>query len=308
MPIDVDGDGWLDLLVANDTVRNFLFHNQRDGRFEEVGMTLGIALDSRTGLARGARGIDAGFPRNNNALAVIIANSASEEMAFYCSRCGPLDSMLFTDEAVATALGPASRASWKFGLFYGDLDLDGRLDIVVANGHVERDIHLVQSSQQYAQSPQLFWNEGADSPTEFRLLESEFTGQDFARPMVGRGAAYADIDSDGDLDVLLTSTGDSPRLLRNDQQLGHHWLRVKLVGKSGNRDAIGAVVDVEAGGIAQRQLVMPTRSYLSQVELPVTFGLGRQETVERITIHWPDATSQVLSGVSVDQLLRVVQE
>jgi hypothetical protein len=307
VPVDVDGDGWLDLVVANDTVQNFLLHNLRDGRFEEVGMKLGIALDSRSGSARGAMGIDAGFPRNDNSLAVIIGNFANEETAFFCAACGPIEGMLFADEAIANGLGPSSRIWLKFGLFYGDMDLDGRLDIVVANGHLENDIQQVQKAQRFEQPPQLFWNAGMESSTEFFALSEELTDSDFARPMVGRAAAYADIDGDGDLDVLFTATGGAPRLLRNDQKSGYHWLRLKLVGKGGNRDAIGAVVDVRAGGVVQRRLVMPARSYLSQVELPVTFGLGSLETVDRITIRWPDGALQELSDVSVDRLTTIEQ-
>ncbi len=307
VPVDVDGDGWLDLVVANDTVQNFLLHNLRDGKFEEIGMKMGIALDSRTGLARGAMGIDAGFPRNDKTLSVIIGNFADEETAFYCAECGSLDSMLFTDHAVANGLGPMSRVWLKFGLFYGDMDLDGRLDILVANGHLESDIQQVKTSQRYAQPPQLFWNAGAESPAEFFPLSSELTGMDFARPMVGRGAAYADIDGDGDLDVLITATGGAPRLLRNDQKSGHHWLRLKLVGKQGNRDAIGAVVELQTGGVVQRREVMPARSYLSQVELPVTFGLGSFDAVERVTIHWPDGMSSDVPDVGIDRLVTVEQ-
>ncbi|MBI3863167.1 MAG: CRTAC1 family protein [Planctomycetia bacterium] len=308
VPIDVDGDGWIDLIVANDTVQNFLLHNRRDGTFEEIGMKMGIALDSRTGLARAGMGIDVGFPRNDKYLAVIIGNFANEETAFYCAECGSFETMLFTDEAVANGLGPSSRIWLKFGLFYGDMDLDGRLDIVVANGHLENDIQQVQWAQRWAQPPQLFWNAGVESSTEFYALPADNTGTDFARPMVGRGAAYADIDGDGDLDVLLTSTGGAPRLLRNDQRLGHHWLRLKLVGTKCNRDAIGALVEVHAGGVVQRRPVMPARSYLSQVELPVTFGLGANDTIDRVTILWPDGSTQDVPDVKVDQLLSVEQK
>ena len=138
-------------------------------------------------------------------------------------------------------------------------------------------------------------------------IPKEQTGPDFARPIVGRGATYADIDGDGDLDVLLTATGGAPRLLRNDQSLGHHWLRVKLVGKAGNRDAIGALVELEAGGITQTRIVSPTRSYLSQVELPVTFGLGELSTTERLTIHWPDGSIEDVPGAGVDKMMVIKQ-
>jgi hypothetical protein len=302
----VDGDGWLDLIIANDTVQNFLFHNQKNGTFREIGETKGIAFDDK-GIARGAMGIDAGYPRNDQTLAVAIGNFANEPTAFYCSLCGPIDDLLFTDDAVSNGIGPSSRSWLKFGMFFGDLDLDGRLDILVANGHIEKDIQKVQKSQQYAQPPQLFWNAGPRSPAEFIAVPREQTGEEFSRPLVGRGAAFADIDGDGDLDVLLTATGGAPRLLRNDQSLGHHWLRLKLVGRKCNRDAIGALVEVETGGVVQRRQVMPTRSYLSQVELPVTFGLGPHDTVDRITIHWPDGSEQDLPEAGIDRLLVIEQ-
>ncbi len=270
VPVDVDGDGWLDLVVANDTVQNFLYHNLHNGTFEEMGIKKGIGLDSRTGLARGAMGIDAGFPRNDNTLAVVIGNFFNEPTAFYCAECGAIDELLFNDDAVANGIGPSSLIWLKFGLFFADLDLDSRLDILVANGHLESDIQKVQKSQQYAQPPQLFWNAGSQFSTEFVPVPQEQTGKDFARPIVGRGAAYADIDGDGDLDVLITSTGGAPRLLRNDQALGHHWLRLKLVGAKCNRDAIGAVVEVESAGVVQRRAVMARLQLpLARSNLPV---------------------------------------
>jgi hypothetical protein len=192
-------------------------------------------------------------------------------------------------------------------VFFADIDLDGRLDIVVANGHLENDIQKVQRSQQYAQPPQLFWNAGVQSPAEFVAVPKELTGTDFSKPLVGRGAAFADIDGDGDLDVLLTATGGAPRLLRNDETLGHHWLRLKLTGVKCNRDAIGAVVEVECNGIVQSRQVMPARSYLSQVELPVTFGLGAATSVERVTIRWPDGSVQEVADVAIDRLLTIEQ-
>ncbi len=304
--VDADGDGNLDIVVANDTVQNFLFHNLGNGKFEEIGIERGIGVDN-SGNARGAMGCDAGWFRNDETLAVVIGNFANEMTALYCTK---KSAMMFSDDAVATGLGPPSRIWLKFGVCFLDVDLDSRTDLLVANGHLENDISKVQKSQQYQQPPQLYWNTGSRRGSEFAKLDANLTGSDFVKPMVGRGATYADFDGDGDLDLLLMATGEAPRLLKNDQQLGHHWLRVKLVGngKSTNRDAIGTLVKLTQKGGTQRRLVSPTRSYLSQVELVATFGLGTDETVTSLTIRWPDGKTQEVTVEGVDRQLTVEQE
>jgi hypothetical protein len=250
-------------------------------------------------------GIDAARFRNDETLALAIGNFANEMTALYVSQ-GNLP--LFTDDAIATGLGPPSRLELKFGVFFFDCDLDGRLDLFTANGHLEHEINKVQASQHYAQPPHLFWNCGPGQPEEFLPVPAAKCGADFMQPMVGRGAAFADIDGDGDLDLAITASGGPPRLLRNDQQTGHHWLRIKLVGKSANRDAIGSWVEVVAGKFRPIQQVMPTRSYCSQSELPVTFGLGGAEKIDQIKIRWPDGSMQEFHTSDVDRLLRVEQQ
>lgn len=301
---DVDMDGWLDVVVANDTVQNFFFHNERNGTFSEIGALTGIAFDMN-GNARGAMGIDAARFRDDDSLGVAVANFANEMTALYVTSA---DVMQFMDEAIATGIGPSSRLELKFGLFFWDYDLDGRLDVFTANGHLEEDIHRVQPSQRYAQSPHLFWNCGAQQVTEFLPVTAENCGEDLMRPIVGRGAAYADVDGDGDLDVLATGIASSPRLLRNELRTGSHWLRFRLRGTTCNRDAIGAVVEVRAGGRTLKRRVSPTRSYLSQVELPVTFGLGPVERVESVVVHWPDDARQAVDVKAVDRLYEVAQD
>ena len=300
---DFDGDGNLDCIVSNDTVQNFMFHNLGNGHFEEIGAMAGVAFDA-AGAARGAMGIDAAAFRNDSSIGVAIGNFANEMSALYVSRSRNLQ---FYDAAVANGFGPATRLELTFGVLFLDFDLDGRLDIFQANGHLEEDIAKVQASQKYEQSPQLFWNAGPEYNTEFIKCRESESGADLQKPMVGRGAAYADIDGDGDLDLLIVGCGQRPRLLRNDQALHHHWLRVKLIGKSSNRDAIGALVEVRMGDATQTRRVSPTRSYLSQVELPVTFGLGASNVVDRVTIQWPNGKTQVISQPETDQLLVVVQ-
>ncbi len=298
-PVDVDGDGWIDVLVANDTVRNFFFHNLGDGTFEEVGEDFGFAYD-RNGNATGAMGIDSAYYRNDHNLGFMIGNFANEMSSVYMAQDDPA---FFVDEAIGEGIGAPSRLMLTFGLFLFDVDLDGRLDVLQANGHIEDEIQKVDPSQFYRQPAQLFWNGGDEG---FVPVAPEATG-DLARDLVGRGAAFADIDADGDLDAILTQIAGPPLLLRNDQELGHHWLRVRLEGQAPNRDAIGAWVEVTAGDTMQRRQVMPTRSYLSQVERTVTFGLGDADRVDAVKVTWPDGSEQTVDGVEVDQLRVVTQ-
>ena len=303
-PVDIDGDGWIDLVVANDTVQNFVFQNQRNGTFKEIGARSGIAFDAY-GQTRGAMGIDAARYRNDSALGIAIGNFANEMNALYVSQ---RDALIFTDEAITEGVGPASRLLLKFGLFFFDYDLDGRLDMLTANGHLEEEITKVQQSQQYRQPAQLFWNRGASRGLSFIEVPREKCGDDLLKPIVGRGSAYADIDGDGDLDAVLTQIGGNPLLLRNDQKLGHHWLRLKLVGTKSNRDAIGAWVKVRAGGQTISRQVMPTKSYLSQSELPITIGLGKAAKVDELEILWPTGGSQKVAVDRLDATLVVIEE
>lgn len=297
---DVDEDGQIDILVANDTVQNLIFKNTGKGTFLEFGVPAGVAFDP-SGNARGAMGIDVAAIRDCDALGIAIGNFANEMTAMYVSRRGQ---MQFTDEAISSGLGPSTRLQLTFGVCYLDYDLDGRTDLMCANGHLEEDINRVQPSQHYAQPPQLFWNAGAECDTEFVAVDSQQCGKDLVAPMVGRAAAYLDFDRDGDQDILLTSVGGAPRLLRNDQQLDRHWLRIQLIGdgKQVNRDAIGSWVEVTAGGHTYRQQVMPTRSYLTQVELPLTFGLGDTQTVDRVEVQWNDGTTTEVTDLELDRV------
>jgi hypothetical protein len=299
-PVDIDGDGWIDLVVANDTVPNFVFHNQRDGTFREVGGLTGIAYDSN-GQTRGAMGIDSGCFRNDRALGIAIGNFANEMTALYVSQLdsGQRALPIFTDEAITEGIGPASRLLLKFGVFFFDYDLDGRLDVLTANGHLEEEITKIQQSQHYAQPAQLFWNAGSAQAGCFLPVPPRKCGADLFKPIVGRGSAFADLDGDGDLDVVLTQVAGRPLLLRNDQKLNHHWLRLKLVGKKSNRDAIGAWVRVRVGDEVLSRQVMPTRSYLSQSELPVTIGLGNRDHFDNLEITWPGGARQTVPAGQV---------
>jgi hypothetical protein len=299
--VDYDRDGWLDLIVANDTVRNFLYHNLGDGGFEEIGAFEGIAFD-RDGKATGAMGIDSDYFRNDRELGVFIGNFANEMSSLFVTAEGRPP---FADEAVLEGLGPDTRLALTFGVFFFDSDLDGRLDLLQANGHLEHEINKVQPSQNYAQPAQLFWNCG--EACRNRFLKVTDAG-DLSQPMVGRGAAYADIDGDGDLDVAINQNGRRGVLLRNDQSAGNHWLRVKLKGRGANPDGIGASLELSAAGITQTRRVMPARSFMSQVELPVTFGLGRTDRVDGLTVTWPDGTRQEVPVGQVDRLIEITQQ
>ncbi|MFM8475109.1 MAG: CRTAC1 family protein, partial [Planctomycetaceae bacterium] len=305
---EINGDGRPDILVANDTVQNLLFLSQPDGTYRENAVGAGVAFDN-AGAARGAMGVDFAHFRNSPAIGIAIANFATEMTALYVSESTADDWPVFRDEAVSNGIGPVTRTDLKFGVLFLDADLDGRLDLFENNGHLEEDIRIVQATQQYEQPPHLLWNCGADQETEFAMLTAEQTGDDFQKRMVGRGASMADIDGDGDLDLVLFSSGGRPRLLRNDQQLGNHWLRLQLQGVTCNREAIGAQVEVQLpGGQVLSRTVMPTRSYQSQVELPVTFGLGDCDRPERITVIWPGGQRQNVPVQPIDQLRLIVQE
>jgi hypothetical protein len=301
-PVDVDNDGWIDLVVANDTVQNFLFHNERNGTFKEIGARSGVAYDAY-GLTRGAMGIDSARFRNDDTLGIAIGNFANEMSALYVAQ---RDSLVFADEAIKEGVGPASQKLLKFGLFFFDYDLDGRLDVLTANGHLEPEINRLDALQQYRQPAQLFWNRGDKKGVGFEAVPAGKCSPDLLKPIVGRGSAFADIDGDGDLDVVLTQIGGPPLLLRNDQNSGHHWLRLKLIGTKSNRDAIGAWVKARVGGHTLSRQVMPTRSYLSQSELPVTIGLGDSDKVEAVEIIWPRGTTQKVTP-KLDQLTIVTE-
>ncbi len=297
---DFDKDGWPDIFVANDTQPNKLYKNNGNGTFNEVATVAGVAF-SEEGKARAGMGVDfadydgSGFP------SLIIGNFSNETLGVYHNEG---KTGLFIDEAPSTAIGQATLLTLTFGLFFFDYDLDGRPDIFLANGHVADDINKVQPKITYAQPPQLFHNEGKKKFAEV----SRKAGKPFTRPVIGRGAAYADFDNDGDPDVLMVTNGGPAYLLRNDGGNQARFARFKTIGAAANRSGIGAKITVFLpDGSKQWQTVHSGSSYCSQSELPLTFGLGRNDKIDRVEIEWPNGKVDKLSGLSANQLY-VVKE
>jgi hypothetical protein len=296
--IDYDSDGLLDLVAANDTQPNRLFRNKGDGTFADVGVMAGIAFNE-AGVARAGMGIDAADYDGSGRQSIVIGNFSNEMMALYTNE----GTGLFIDEAPTSTVGRASLLRLTFGCFFFDFDLDGMLDIFGANGHVSDDIGAVQSTITYAQPPHLFRNLGS---RKFEDVTGR-VGAAFARPMVARGAAYGDYDNDGDLDLLVTANNGPARLLRNDGGTNRR-LRVTPTGTSSNRDAVGARVRlVPEGGKAVWGLVKTGSSYLSQSELPLTFGLGSAARAGSIEVTWPNGRVERLPPVAADQAITILE-
>jgi hypothetical protein len=294
--LDDDHDGWPDLLVANDTQPNKLYRNQRNGTFKDIAVEAGLAFSSE-GKARAGMGVDAADFKNSGAAGVAITNFDNEMIGLYqASGKG------FEDIAAQTGVGLASKNSLGFGCVFFDADLDGWLDLAVANGHIDETVRNIRGNVGYAQPPQLFLNRNG----VFRDVAAEMGGG-FDQPKVGRGLAYADFDRDGDLDLLLT-TNDGPAFLyRNEQLAGNGVIRFRLVGTKSNRDAIGASLRVFHGGASQSRMVKGGSSYLSQSELPVTFGLERRDRIERVVLYWPSGRTEEYKNLAAGRCYECVE-
>ena len=289
--IDHDQDGWPDIFVANDTQPNKLYRNLRNGRFTDVALEAGVAL-SEEGKARAGMGVDAADFDNSGRMGLAVTNFEGEMIGLYRAQ-GP---GLYQDVAPRAGVGAASRDKLGFGCLFADLNLDGALDLVTVNGHIDDTVRNIRGNVGYAQPPQLFLNDGSGT---FRDVAS-IAGSAFAQPRVGRGLACGDFDGDGDVDLLMTTNNGPAVLFRNDHAAGNRSLRFRLVGTRSNRDAIGATVRVFHGGTSQTRMVKSGSSYLSQSELPVTFGVGKRDRVDRAVIAWPSGRTEefknLLSG------------
>jgi enediyne biosynthesis protein E4 len=295
--IDHDQDGWPDILVANDTQPNKLYRNQRNGTFKDVGLESGMAL-SADGKARAGMGVDVADFDNSGASGLAITNFEGEMIGLYRP-----ESKIYRDVATQAGVGFQSKDRLGFGCLFADLDLDGRLDLVIANGHIDDTVRNIRGNVGHAQPPHLFLNQGTAS---FRDVAGS-VGPGFAQPRVGRGLASGDFDRDGDVDLLMTTNNGPAVLFRNDQTIGNRSLRFRLIGTKSNRDAIGASVRIFDGGGSQSRTVHGGSSYLSQSELPVTFGVGRLDKIERVVVGWPSGRTEEFKSIATGRAYEVVE-
>jgi enediyne biosynthesis protein E4 len=275
--LDVDNNGWLDVFVANDTQPNKLYRNNRNGTFTESAVPLGVAY-SEDGRARAGMGVDTGDFSRAGRMGIAVTNFDNEMMGLY-----EASAQGFTDRAMATGVGAATRDRLGFGCLFGDFDLDGHLDILAANGHIDDTVRAMGRGATHAQVPNLLLNDGRG---RFRDAAAG-AGAGFAAPKIGRGVAIGDFDRDGDLDVLVTTNGGAAYLYRCDLANGHRSIRLRLQGRKSNRDAIGAVVQLFDASGMQMQMVKSGSSYLSSSDRSLTFGMGRRERAERVVVYWP---------------------
>ena len=296
--LDFDQDGWPDLLVANDTQPNKLYGNLRNGKFKDVAVEAGLAFSSE-GKARAGMGVDVADFENSGKPGIAITNFDNEMIGLY----RPVRPSTYDDISIAAGVGLPSKNTLGFGCVFFDADLDGKLDLAVANGHIEETVRNIRGNVGYAQPPQLFLNSGGG---KFRDVAG-LVGDGFAAPKVGRGLAYGDFDRDGNLDLLMTTNNGPAYLYRNENVAGNRSIRFQLAGTKSNRDAIGAVVRVSYEGQSQSRVVKGGSSYLSQSELPVTFGVGKRDKIERLQIEWPSGAKEEFKDLSAGKAYQCVE-
>ncbi len=294
--LDINGDGRMDLFVANDTQPNKLYRNRGDGTFQESALEAGVAF-SADGKARAGMGVAvADFDRSGSE-SIAVTNFNNEMLALFRAT----GKGQYADIAVGGELGRITRGSLGFGCLFADFDLDGWLDLLVVNGHID-DVTAQATSAAYAQRPHLLRNLAGRG-----FADVASNAGDLDRAVVGRGVAAADFDLDGDVDILITENNGPARLYRNDQQGARQSIRFELEGVKSNRDAIGTEVSVEAGSVMQRQRVHSGSSYLSQSELPLTFGLGAGRGNLRAMIRWPSGRQEDFTRLESGRRYRVIE-
>ena len=297
LSLDHNRDGWPDLLIANDTQRDLLFVNQGDGTFEEAGGRSGIAFDER-GRARAGMGIDAGVVDSTLETTVFIGHFSGEMVGVYRHATNGF----FVDRAATSRIGRPSLPTLTFGILLADIDLDMDLDLFTANGHITEDVEAVEEGILYRQRPQLYLNVGEGLFTEI----VPDTASVLSHRLVARGAAWADYDMDGDIDILMTENGGRAYLYRNELR-ARNYLRVKLTGSTSNRDAIGSRVVVWTNGHRLERYVRAGSSYLSQSQIDPHFGLGSASTVDSLRVFWPNGSVTDLGATEVNQTLRLIE-
>ncbi|MDQ3347200.1 MAG: CRTAC1 family protein [Acidobacteriota bacterium] len=291
---DFDRDGDTDVYVANDLVRNFLYRNQGDGTFVDVAYGAGVGFDTN-GKPQAGMGVDCADVDGNGFPDIFVTNFSEELNALYKNR----GDGSFDDASATAGLG-SGYIPLGFGTKMFDFDNDGDLDIHVTNGHVIDNVQLYRSAFTHAQRDQLFENLGG----RFQDV-SDSSGAALRQPRVGRGMAVADFDNDGHLDVVISSLGQRPVLLRNDGVRKRNWILIRAQGKKGNTSGLGARVRVETAAGVQTREVNNVASYLSSSDVRLHFGLGDARSIDRIEITWPGGAKQTLTDVAVNQVLGV---
>lgn len=296
--LDFNQDGLPDIFESNDTQPNKLYQNNGDGTFIEVGMLAAVAYNE-SGVATGAMGVDAADYDRIGRESLVIGNFSNEMLNLYHN-----EGDFFIDDAPVAQIGHASILTLTFGCFFFDFDLDGYVDLFTTNGHVETDINQVQSEVTYAQPPHLFRNKTGGKFED--VLEK--VGVDLVKPVVGRGAAHADIDNDGDIDILITTSNGRAHLYRNDGGNRNNWLKIRLIGTKSNRNGIGARIRITSSDGSQTRTVRSGSSYCSQSELTTIFGLNKDKMIDTIEITWASGKISTLHNQEANQLLLISEK
>lgn len=293
---DYDDDGWQDIFIANDSMANFLFHNNRDGSFTEVGYLAGVAV-SMDGQPEAGMGTDAADTTGDGRLDLIVTHLDTQLARLYQN----MGKGIFEDATLRSKIGYATYHMSEFGTRFMDYDNDGARDVFMASGHVLDNIARYNAEVHYAEPKLMFRNTGHGVFENVSAL----LGPDFQRPRVSRGAAAGDFDNDGDLDILVNNNGEAPQLLRNDGGNANHWLEIFLIGTKSNRDGVGARVKVSAGNLILYDQRKGGMSYQSAQDPRLHFGLGEHPKVNAVEIRWPSGIVTQLFNVNSDQVIAV---